>query len=82
MGTPEEWAGEIFSEDGRWIGTLSCEDGSQMLEALECCTFAGYRVSGVARRPVRPPTGKVISARGPAGIAAARRAFEILMAEV
>lgn len=77
-----EWAGEIFAPDGRWVGTLSSEDGQQMLEAMEYATFAGYRVSGVARRPVRPPTGRVIVARGAAGIAAARRAMELAAAEV
>lgn len=77
-----EWAGEIFAPGGEWLGTLSCEDGDQMLAALEAATYAGVSVTGVCRRPVRVPTGKVINASGPAGIAAARRALEIARAEV
>lgn len=77
----EEWAGEIFADDGRWIGTLSCDTGAEMLEALHHATFAGHRVSGVHRRPVRPATGLVIDARGSAGLAIARRHFELLQAE-
>lgn len=79
-----EWAGEIFAADGRWLGTVACDTGDEMLACLESATFAGFRITGVCRRPVKSnaPGALVINARGPAGLAAARRAIEIAQAEV
>ena len=67
------WAGELFSGDGRWLGTLECAKGEEMLNALEHATFSGYRISGVHRRPPRPPAGPVIDASTPYGRALAER---------